>query len=528
MNGLEMAILETLRIWKEEGIAKSTFESRKRYCTQLFQKASEMGKQDIDQELVYVYLKANNNGSKETATMHYRIAKRVDAVCSTHLVDLKGHYLNTISYPTEEAAGDFFRRKSFPVNESVPLTFLITKTLMEVGKAGLTESTIGQYKKALKDFNEHASQNGVFNYSRSFCNGYLSQNETDHGNGEIKTWVRKLRRRSLMCLLYVAEHGDFSWRRFTRFEDSLPVDMQEIERVYLHELEARNLEPKTIDLHRYVTHEMLIMFQKEQTQHLRTLDTAEITHMLGTFSQKCNTNSMNTIVPIIRVVLAFLYLRGYVEKDFGPSIMTPRCTRKRAKGFISLKDEKRLIREIASLNKRDKAILLLALETGLRESDILGMRFSQLDWKKNTITVSQKKTGELLVLPLLADVGNSLAAYILEERPKHPEAGFEGYVFLRRQAPYRKVSSVYGMVRKLLESTKISPVNTHKAGGIHLFRHSLVYKLLKEHVPEYTITQVLGHVSRESDKPYLSLDDTMLKECAMADPLPASGSQGGY
>lgn len=83
------------------------------------------------------------------------------------------------------------------------------------------------------------------------------------------------------------------------------------------------------------------------------------------------------------------------------------------------------------------------------------------------------------------------------------------------------------MVRKLMDSIDIKPANTNKAGGIHLLRHSLIYKLLKDQVPDYTITNVLGHVNKESDKPYLSLDEKMLKECAMHNPLAVPSVRGG-
>jgi integrase len=154
------------------------------------------------------------------------------------------------------------------------------------------------------------------------------------------------------------------------------------------------------------------------------------------------------------------------------------------------------------------------------------MKLGQVDWRKDTITIVQQKTRHLLILPLLPDAGNSLASYILDERPI-PAAGCEDYIFLRHQAPFHNLRTVYPLTRKLLESLHIQPVNTNKSGGLHLLRHSLVYRLLKKKVPDYTITKVLGHASKESDKPYLSLDERMLKECAMQIPSLALG-YGGF
>lgn len=524
MYRLEAAIQETLRRWKESGIAGCTLESRKRYCAKFLQRAVVMGKQKLDQELVDAYLK-DNKGSREIAGMHFRIARRLDDVCSTHLMDLKGHYLNSFEYPTEEETVEFFKCLSFPISVDVPLTHLAVKTMMEIGKQNLTKSTLGQYMKALKDFNEMSRKKGVTRFSQSFCDGYLQQNEADLIHGKIEEWVRRLRRRSLLCLLYVSEHGSFTWQRFQRLEDPLSSDMKEIKNSYLHELKVRNLEPKTISLHQYVIHYLLLMLQEEQ-QNLWDMDESGSQRALDYFSRRCNKNSISTLAPILRAVLKFLHGKNYIKRDLEWSVMTPLYLRKQAKGYILPEDEKRLVKKIAMLNKRDKAILLMALETGLRESDILGMKLSQVDWRSDTITIVQKKTGNQLVLPLLLDVGNALASYILDERPT-PVQGSEGFVFLRRQAPYRRINSSYCMVRKLMDSIDIKPANTNKAGGIHLLRHSLIYKLLKDQVPDYTITNVLGHVNKESDKPYLSLDEKMLKECAMHNPLAVPSVRGG-
>jgi site-specific recombinase XerD len=303
-------------------------------------------------------------------------------------------------------------------------------------------------------------------------------------------------------------------------ENPLSSRMQGIKNQYQQELQARNLEQSTISLYGYVIHYVLLCIE-EGSLDLADADIPEAQRIVGYFNGRCNATSMGTIVPIIRDILKFLYKTNHIRQNLAGSIMAPNHSRNQAKGYILPEDEKRLVESFASMNKRDKAILLLTIETGLRESDILGMQLAQVDWKTDKITITQRKTGHLLILPLLPDVGNALASYILDERPT-PAPGSEGYIFLRRQAPYHRVSSVYTLVRKYMESSNIQPVNTNKAGGLHLLRHSLIYNLLRNQVPDYTITKVLGHVRKESDKPYLSLDEKMLRECAMPIPSPES------
>ena len=65
----------------------------------------------------------------------------------------------------------------------------------------------------------------------------------------------------------------------------------------------------------------------------------------------------------------------------------------------------------------DRAIRLLVARTGLRPSDIAGLRLGDIDWRAGRITVTQHKTGVLVTLPLLADVGAAIAGYLLDGRP---------------------------------------------------------------------------------------------------------------
>jgi len=76
MYELNQTIEETLERWKAAGIVECTLASRRQYCRKLLEKANAMGKEYLDQELVVAFLH-DNKGSKEIASMHFRIAKHV-------------------------------------------------------------------------------------------------------------------------------------------------------------------------------------------------------------------------------------------------------------------------------------------------------------------------------------------------------------------------------------------------------------------------------------------------------------------
>ena len=71
----------------------------------------------------------------------------------------------------------------------------------------------------------------------------------------------------------------------------------------------------------------------------------------------------------------------------------------------------------SALGKRNYAMILLASRLGLRASDIMSLKFSDIDWDNDLIRLRIQKTGKTIELPLLADVGNAIIDYLRYGRP---------------------------------------------------------------------------------------------------------------
>jgi integrase len=91
---------------------------------------------------------------------------------------------------------------------------------------------------------------------------------------------------------------------------------------------------------------------------------------------------------------------------------------------------------VEAVSARDAAITLLALATGLRACDIIALRLADVDWRGQTISIVQQKTGNPLTLPLPALVAGKLARYVLGERP----GSADDHVFLRSVAPHVRLA----------------------------------------------------------------------------------------
>lgn len=171
-----------------------------------------------------------------------------------------------------------------------------------------------------------------------------------------------------------------------------------------------------------------------------------------------------------------------------------------------------LTQEDTLISLRDKAILILAMYTGLRGCDIRGLDLDNIDWTKNLIHIVQSKTGNPVTLPLRPIVGNSIWDYLKHERPETDCT--KVFITTYKIKKGLTSSSANQIVRAAFKKLKIRE-NGGKI-GLHLFRHHMATRLLTNGVQTPIITEILGHESSVSLEAYLGADLVRLKECAMS------------
>jgi len=90
------------------------------------------------------------------------------------------------------------------------------------------------------------------------------------------------------------------------------------------------------------------------------------------------------------------------------------------------------IKRHTAIGRRDYAILLLLARLGLRSGEVAFLELDDIDWKAGRLSV-RGKSGRRTDLPLPADVGKAIAAYLRRGRPTSSSRR----VFLRARAPVR-------------------------------------------------------------------------------------------
>lgn len=158
---------------------------------------------------------------------------------------------------------------------------------------------------------------------------------------------------------------------------------------------------------------------------------------------------------------------------------------------------------------RDYAILLLLARLGLRAGEVVSLELEDINWNRGELSVRGKR-GQRHTLPLPAEVGKALAAYLRRGRPGGPSRR----VFLRARAPIRGIQSASGIgsiVRRWLKRAGVKAPTY----GAHQFRHGLATEMLRQGASLSEIGEVLGHRHPQTTSIYAKVDIDALRELAL-------------
>lgn len=156
-------------------------------------------------------------------------------------------------------------------------------------------------------------------------------------------------------------------------------------------------------------------------------------------------------------------------------------------------------------------MILLATRLGLRASDIAHLSFDNIDWEKSSITLSQFKTGQVVELPMLTNVGESIIDYLKYGRKKSNSKR----IFLYTRAPFTFISgcAVSSAIRRIINASGVDV--TGRKHGPHSLRHSLASRFLENQESIPVISEALGHQSSTTTMSYLRIDVESLRKCAL-------------
>ena len=144
----------------------------------------------------------------------------------------------------------------------------------------------------------------------------------------------------------------------------------------------------------------LLAIRSSNTQNIKSIN-AETINCFSAAMSNASEICMNVRRARCRQVgayLRWLYDHKYTDLDYSLRLPNFKRTAPQIPQVWSSKEIDKILAVIDTANpvgRRNYAIFLLLARTGLRISDVVGLKFSNINWKENCISLSQQKTGLL-------------------------------------------------------------------------------------------------------------------------------------
>jgi len=285
--------------------------------------------------------------------------------------------------------------------------------------------------------------------------------------------------------------------------------MQEIFNRYINYLEAeRNASRYTV---RNYTTDLLDFFsflRDKKIDSLNKVDKRVLRDYLSYLAKQGFAKSrIASKLSAIRSFYRYLIREEIISTSPAATTSSPKLD-KRLPAFLTSEEIKRLL-EMPNLatprGQRDRALLELLYATGLRVSELVGLKIEQVNTDSHEFYVLGKGSKERVVL-MGKPAAEAINTYLTEGRPKLLGEKKSNALFISR---YGKRLSERSIQRILGKYAKIAGIE--KGVRPHMIRHTFATHLLDGGADLRVVQELLGHANLSSTQIYTHVTQSQAK-----------------
>ena len=210
----------------------------------------------------------------------------------------------------------------------------------------------------------------------------------------------------------------------------------------------------------------------------------------------------------VRAFYRFLFVDGWVDSDPSELLESPQIGEHLPEVLST--EEVDILEKAIDLSKweghRNKAIIEVLFSCGLRVSELVNLKLSNLYLDDEFLRVEGKGRKERLV-PISPRAIKELGYWFDDRCRMDIKPGEEDYVFLNRRGAHLTRTMILIMIKRLAEEAGI-----HKTISPHTLRHSFATALLEGGADLRAIQAMLGHESIGTTEIYTHIDTHTLRE----------------
>ena len=210
----------------------------------------------------------------------------------------------------------------------------------------------------------------------------------------------------------------------------------------------------------------------------------------------------------IKSFFNYLIFEGYIKKSPISDIESPKLEKNLPEVLTELEIEK-LIKSFdikENFGQRNRTIIEVLYGTGMRVSELVNLKLSNIFFKENIIKIVGKGNKERFV-PLGDIASNEIRKYLKIRDNSIIDTKFSDIVFLNRYGRGLTRSMIFKII-----SDSYKRIGLNKKISPHTLRHSFATHLLKNGADLRTIQLILGHESISTTEIYTHLDTNHLDE----------------
>ncbi|MEX0737433.1 MAG: tyrosine recombinase XerC [Bacteroidota bacterium] len=289
--------------------------------------------------------------------------------------------------------------------------------------------------------------------------------------------------------------------------------MQNTIRAFLEYLEAeRRYSPHTIrsydhDLQQFVSH-----LNEEGVESLQSVDKKLLRSYLGSLlDREYSKTSIARKTASLRSFFRFARRRGFTRLNPAITLVSPR-REKRLPVFLDEHTVESMFQRLdisTPGGRRDSAIMELFYSTGIRRSELVNLRLTDLDLAGKTIKVTGKGSKQRII-PLGSQAATALRNYLAdrtEQVKRSVRRSVFDMLFLSDDGRAISADKVFTIVQRC-----IGAVSECQKKSPHVLRHTFATHLLNRGADLRAVKELLGHESLSTTQVYTHVSTEHMKK----------------
>ncbi|MBP3789674.1 MAG: site-specific tyrosine recombinase XerD [Prevotella sp.] len=273
----------------------------------------------------------------------------------------------------------------------------------------------------------------------------------------------------------------------------------------------RGLSPNTLSAYEHDV-EKLLTFLAGENLHVLDVQLSDLQRFAaGLHDVGIGPRSQCRILSGVRAFYRFLVLDDYLDQDPTELLESP-VLGEHLPEFLTPAEVDRL-KDSIDLSKpeghRNRAIIEVLFSCGLRVSELVNLKLSQIFRKEQFVRILGKGSKERLV-PVSEMAFHEIDLYMPWRNSLKIKPGEEDYLFLNRRGAHLTRTMILIMLKQQADEAGIQ-----KTISPHTLRHSFATALLEGGADLRVIQALLGHESIGTTEIYTHLSDTTLREAVL-------------